>query len=359
MGKVILALAGMIALSCLVMYAVFLRAPVIEGDIAARARLSLEGAGIGNVDVKADGRGLLLSGSDEIKDKSLEIVSAVNGVASAKWHKDSGQHANADAGLVNSATSAGWTTSLAVEEGQLKITGDRSVQDEVNNAVVARLGESYGEAHVTVASSGEKELPENWADMVSVASLALSKMHSGSAEITDNRLSIRGDVTHERGAAEIKAMLEEQTPLGVIWNTELAALTAEELALAQRMSPRECHESVADHMKGKTLQFKKYKTSLQDSAFVIIDGVATILKRCPSASVQIGGYTDSRGKTKLNLQLSRQRAEAVLTYLVGEGIDALRLEAKGFGSKSPVASNKTAKGREANRRIEFRVMGEE
>ena len=59
------------------------------------------------------------------------------------------------------------------------------------------------------------------------------------------------------------------------------------------------------------------------------------------------------------MQLSERRAAAVHDYLVGKGISLKRLSSHGYGDTKPVASNKTAKGKELNRRVEFVVTFEE
>ena len=87
-----------------------------------------------------------------------------------------------------------------------------------------------------------------------------------------------------------------------------------------------------------------------------LDEVAKALIGQPELNVQIGGYTDSRGSAAYNLKLSEQRANAVKTYLVGKGVKADSLKAKGFGKASPIASNATEEGRTENRRVEFVVL---
>jgi len=76
-----------------------------------------------------------------------------------------------------------------------------------------------------------------------------------------------------------------------------------------------------------------------------------------AARIRVDGHTDSRGKRDMNLQLSRQRAEAVVRYLTDKGVAAARLTAEGLGPDKPVGSNKTAAGRERNRRTQFKVQG--
>jgi len=75
----------------------------------------------------------------------------------------------------------------------------------------------------------------------------------------------------------------------------------------------------------------------------------------PALKVEIAGYTDNVGSAKANEKLSQRRADAVRAWLIGQGISANRLTAKGYGPKNPVASNANAEGKAKNRRIEFHV----
>ena len=85
----------------------------------------------------------------------------------------------------------------------------------------------------------------------------------------------------------------------------------------------------------------------------MLDKVFDQLEAFPNSEFEISGHTDNRGKPKINLKLSQDRAESVRTYLVNRGIAANRLVAKGYGDTRPLASNETADGRAQNRRIEF------
>ncbi len=77
--------------------------------------------------------------------------------------------------------------------------------------------------------------------------------------------------------------------------------------------------------------------------------------------IEVGGHTDSSGSAALNLELSQQRAQTVRQQLVVRyGIDADRVEIRGYGSSRPVESNATEEGQQKNRRVEFTIitMGE-
>jgi outer membrane protein OmpA-like peptidoglycan-associated protein len=86
--------------------------------------------------------------------------------------------------------------------------------------------------------------------------------------------------------------------------------------------------------------------------------VSGILLSHPELKVQVEGHTDSVGDQNLNQRLSENRADAVRSYLVAQGIASSAVTTKGFGQGQPVASNDTVAGRQQNRRVELVVAGE-
>lgn len=107
----------------------------------------------------------------------------------------------------------------------------------------------------------------------------------------------------------------------------------------------------SEHNIGPTL-----KPPASDSLAILNQAVDT-LNRYPQVTIEIDGYTDSKGTDKYNQGLSERRANIVDSYLTSHGIDASRITAvKGFGETDPVDTNKTAAGRQRNRRVEFKVQ---
>jgi len=104
--------------------------------------------------------------------------------------------------------------------------------------------------------------------------------------------------------------------------------------------------------------FDSGKYSLKPGAREKLAKVAGIILGHPGLKIAVEGHTDSVGGDEYNLKLSQNRANSVRAYLVSQSIDPAAVTATGFGKTMPVADNKTAAGRQANRRVELVVSGE-
>ncbi len=106
------------------------------------------------------------------------------------------------------------------------------------------------------------------------------------------------------------------------------------------------------------------KADLRPESRTALDSLVSFMRDNPSLSVDIYSHADAVGNSTYNKELSRRRAESVLGYLQSNGIDAGRMSAKGFGAEIPAAPNEingedNPRGRQANRRTEFRIVGDE
>ena len=99
--------------------------------------------------------------------------------------------------------------------------------------------------------------------------------------------------------------------------------------------------------------FDSGKSTILPESMGVINNLVKLLNNHPEVRLSIEGHTDSVGKAAANLKLSLSRANAVKTLLVKSGIDASRLETKGFGESKPTDSNDSPEGRANNRRVEF------
>jgi outer membrane protein OmpA-like peptidoglycan-associated protein len=106
----------------------------------------------------------------------------------------------------------------------------------------------------------------------------------------------------------------------------------------------------------ENIYFQTSKAVLTATSYPQLNQVIDFLANNVSVRLEISGHTDNVGSVKANTKLSEDRAKAVVSYMVANGIDKGRLEAKGYGFSQPIAPNNTPKGKEKNRRVEFKVI---
>ena len=109
---------------------------------------------------------------------------------------------------------------------------------------------------------------------------------------------------------------------------------------------------------GKVILFDSGKSTFQKGTYTVLQSITSILKEYPYSRFMIEGHTDSDGSNQLNQALSENRAAAVKNYLIENGISTDRLRSTGFGETKPIATNKTAKGKAMNRRVEISLIKE-
>ena len=103
--------------------------------------------------------------------------------------------------------------------------------------------------------------------------------------------------------------------------------------------------------------FESGKYTLKQNTQVSLAKVATILELYQGLKVQVEGYTDATGTPTMNQKLSENRAGAVKDFMVNNGVPQDNITAQGYGATDFVADNKTAAGRQQNRRVELVVSG--
>jgi OOP family OmpA-OmpF porin len=106
----------------------------------------------------------------------------------------------------------------------------------------------------------------------------------------------------------------------------------------------------------KNIYFDFDKTTLKKESFVELNKVVDFLKQNSHVEIEISGHTDNKGSDDYNLNLSQGRSQAVVDYIISQGIESFRLTAHGYGETKPIDSNESDAGRANNRRVEFTVV---
>ncbi len=101
------------------------------------------------------------------------------------------------------------------------------------------------------------------------------------------------------------------------------------------------------------INFETGKSDIKPDSQPIVDQIVKMLKDNADLKISVEGHTDNVGSDKSNQTLSEDRAKAVMTAIIAQGIDKSRLSFKGWGASKPIADNRTEDGRAKNRRVEI------
>ncbi len=121
--------------------------------------------------------------------------------------------------------------------------------------------------------------------------------------------------------------------------------------------PDSLESAINKHLnKFSDIRFDYNDSRIKKESFENLEYVVYVMQKEPSLNLKIKAHTDSLGSQEHNLQLSIDRAEAVVYYLSSRGLDAGRLIPEGYGEAMPITENATDDGRAMNRRVEFEIL---
>lgn len=217
----------------------------------------------------------------------------------------------------------------------------------------------FGTSRTTMATRIAPDgLPQGWTMRVLAGLEALSHVASGNLRVLPDRLVITGRSGEPDAQDSISRILIER--LGQDAGFSLDITYDEDLdPAAALLPPEECLARIIAANDARKITFDPGSATISGQGMSTIDEIAAILRNCEAAPLLVAGYTDSQGREETNLRLSQERADAVLTAIRGRRVPVAGFLAEGFGKDDPIADNSTEEGREANRRIEFRLIGDE
>ncbi|PTT00679.1 hypothetical protein DBR11_09370 [Pedobacter sp. HMWF019] len=141
------------------------------------------------------------------------------------------------------------------------------------------------------------------------------------------------------------------TPAGVVVDGSGCPLVVPAPIIKEKVIVTEADRKIVNEAI-KNLEFDLGKATIRAKSYPTLNRVAALLVE-KNFSLKLAGHTDNTGSMALNLRLSKERAESIKAYLVSQGANPSRIEATGYGPNQPIATNKTAAGRQKNRRVEF------
>ena len=185
-------------------------------------------------------------------------------------------------------------------------------------------------------------------ELIAAGTRSLDLFYEGTMLLHKNKLTLRGKTITDNNRDQIEAKLISQFGLG---NFSLEVEVDRSLARAELMSFEKCIQEINDILSTKKITFASGSAIIDENSRDVIQELIPVLNQCYHFKWEIEGHTDSYGNSIKNLELSKDRADAVLIQISLEGIPIENFIARGYGELRPIESNQTKEGRAANRRI--------
>ena len=326
----------------------------IEANLEARAESGLQAAGYTTVQVEASGGTVHLSGSittEQTESAAFEAVNRLNGVQAVEgklWPVFEGELD--EIVVTGDALTVEWNGSEVVIEGNI-------ASDERRIFITDTLTETFSTIDtdlLTVLDGLQEE--SGWLGTSLGLVLAVHPdLPIGKLIIDPNGelIVVAGEVIDKAVRNDLNAkVVEAGSQLGFDVNPAIRLLdlgpTIEEI--------EELQVDLDALIEGKVVEFETKSFELTPKGVALLDEIVAALEAAPEVRIGISGHTDARGSTEENQQLSEDRADTVLEYLVNAGQSSDRFVVIGYGELNPTDSNETSEGRARNRRIEFTAL---
>jgi outer membrane protein OmpA-like peptidoglycan-associated protein len=249
-------------------------------------------------------------------------------------------------------------------EGSLKMAENSLASKADKNAVIstARQTAQFSEDARALAAQRQEEERITKEREDAAAKAQAEAEAKAAAEAAEAKRKTDADATEAKRKADAEIAARDEATRAAQAQTQAAEREKQQLrvrlleqfnrVLPTTDTPRGLVVNMGDVL------FDNGKADLRSGAREALSKLTGIVLNYPSLRLAIEGHTDSTGSAEFNQALSEKRADAVHDYLVGQGLDAGTLSAQGLGMTDPVADNKTAEGRQKNRRVEIIVSGE-
>ncbi|SNS64464.1 OmpA family protein [Antarctobacter heliothermus] len=239
-------------------------------------------------------------------------------------------------------------------EGGVQLRG-RLASEQARTTADSYARALFSSASVYTAARVTEGMPNDWSMRTLAALEALSLLAHGAVTVTPDMLTISGKTGNADASTQIADLLVSKLGEATAFEIDVEYVEALD-PIAAIPTPEECEAKIVQIIGNRKITFEPGSATLDASANGLMDELADLLKQCGDIPLEIGGHTDSQGREIMNEELSRDRAQAVLDALRVRRVPVRAYSVKGYGEALPIADNDTEEGREANRRIEFKLL---
>ncbi|ODT61067.1 MULTISPECIES: OmpA family protein [Paracoccus] len=243
-------------------------------------------------------------------------------------------------------------------QATLPPSGSLSMRGRIADAQMRQAVDSFARSRFTVAQSGlrtDPAVPSGWTVRVIAGLEAMGTLQAGEVRVTPDLIDLRGVSGDPQASDRAAALLSERLGTGARYQLTITYDRRLDQALGLP-SGEECVARLNIIMSESEIGFEPNRSSIAGNPEQTMDRFVRAMADCSDFQIEAGGHTDSQGSEAFNAELSRSRAQAIVSAMAEAGIRVANMTARGYGESRPVATNQTEEGREINRRIEFRLL---
>lgn len=326
-----------------------LGAPTPEWQAAAVAAIgAVAGMGHGTVTI-SDADVALIAPADVESDRFDEMVGRLERALPAVFSLQS-RH---EQPLAADNGPAEFDATVA-NDGTVALRG-RITDDRMRDAVDSFAGARFKGVDSSLRT--DPDTPGGWTVRVIAGLEAMAPLKNGAVTVTPDLIRLSGTSGDPDASSRAAASLAVR--LGAGAHYELAIRYDRRLDDSLGLPDGdECVARLNTIMAESAIGFEPNKSAIAGDPEDTLENLVAAMTDCSEFQIEIGGHTDSQGSEGFNADLSRARAQAIMAALADEGGNIANMSARGYGESQPIATNQTEEGREANRRIEFRLLSD-
>ncbi len=340
MSRSISIILGTLALAALCVFCAGKHSRTIVNKLTGSSQARLAEANFSWAAVAFDGRNAAISGvapTDEHRQDAINLIESITGVRRVSSELTIGNFVR--------------EIRARRETGQIILTGKVPSEDTRETIVTRTFALFPADSLIdNLSLQGGPEDPD-WTNAVTNGIELLPHLTGGDLRFVNLDVSLHGRADKPLERDSLRQAFAAILPEGYTSTTEITVPEG-----LQRLNADQCEAELSTIVKNRRITFASASDKLTPDSSPILEEAVNVAKRCGGVKIEVAGYTDVLGNSDRNQLLSEQRAQAVVDYLAGRGISRAMLVAKGYGSRNPIATNRTSSGRAANRRIQFTII---
>ncbi|NNC63896.1 MAG: OmpA family protein [Gammaproteobacteria bacterium] len=324
----------------------------IQSDLRARAQQEISAVleDTDEIQIEADGRDLILTGTVSSESLRAEAQSRVSGLWGVRAVNNLVEVAETVEPAPSSFPLMAVPYELVVSLTSAGTVLDGLVRDEATRAALLTIAAGRAvDGGVRDMLEVEPDTRPHWSAATQEIMQAIVALQEVEARFVDQEISIKGRARSPEERNRALAAIRSAVPYGVILQTDLTVPLS---TAAER-----CEQRFAELQAHRPVVFLPTSTALLPGSRELLDALAVTLEQCGDTRIEVAGYSESTRDYGTALRVSQARAEAIEEQLIARGVDGNRLSAIGYGMSESDRSESVVDARMSTRQMALIVRG--